>query len=103
MLNKDQKQRLSLLRSMIECTKKEALDALEQNFWDSAMALKWLRLQRENAETSLDEFHQKYDEARQKSAVLPQDRYDIPNSKKVEAPSNRQARRAAKKNKKKVK
>ena len=99
MLNQDQKQRVTLLRSMIECTKKEAIEALEKNFWDTSMAVGWLRKIRNNEEVDIEQFHSEYEEARKKSAALPQDRYDIPNSTKVI--ENRQARRAAKKKKKK--
>lgn len=102
MLNKDQRNRLSLLKTMAgdELTRKEGIKALEENYWDTAMALEWLKLKRENPEASLDEFHKTYDIARQHAAVLPQDRYDLNTSG---GKSNRKQRRAemkkAKKNK----
>ncbi len=101
MLTKDQKERLSLLKTMNggEISKKEAIEALEKNFWDTAMAFEWLKRKQNNDEISLDEFHQNYEEARKKAVVLPSDRYDTPNDNK--APSNRRQRRAAKKNSKK--
>ena len=106
MLNKDQRARLSLLRTMAgeEVSKKEALQALEENFWDSAMALEWIRRKRVDENASIGEFHQKYETARaQAAAALPEDRYDVADSKKQSEGSNRAARRAAKKNKNKKK
>ncbi len=100
MLNSDQRGRLKLLRSMAgeSCTKKEAKEALELNFWDTSMALEWIHLKKENSEASLEEFHKSYDIARSKAAVLPSDRYDLGTNG---VKPNRQQRRADKKNKKK--
>ena len=102
MLTSDQRSRLSLLRKMGKCTRKEGIEALEKNNWDSSMAFEWLKLQKEGSPITLEEFQKSYEEARSKSAVLPQDRYDIPNTKKEEAP-NRRARRAQQKKDKKQK
>lgn len=101
MLTKDQKERLSLLRSMAgeDISKKEAIEALQLNYWDTAMATEWLRKKKENIEISLEDFHKSYEEARQKAIVLPSDRYDLGNSK-TSVPQNRRQRRAAKKEKK---
>lgn len=101
MLTKDQKERLSLLRTMIseDIPKKDALEALEKNYWDTAMAKEWLSKKEEGI--SLEDFHSSYDEARNKAVILPSDRYDVPTSKKNEGPTNRKQRRAAKKEKKK--
>lgn len=101
MLTKDQKERLSLLKSMNgdEISKKDAIDALEKNFWDTAMAFEYLKRKKDNEDFNLEEFHSQYDEARKKAVVLPSDRYDLSNDKKGGA-MNRKQRRAAKKNKK---
>ena len=82
MLNKDQRERLSLLHSRChdEFKRKEELKALEDNFWDTSMAYEWLRTSKENPSASLEEFHSAYDQARSKAAVLPQDRYDLASS-----------------------
>ncbi len=100
MLNSDQRERLKLLRSMAgeSCTKKEAKEALELNYWDTSMALEWIHKKKENPDASLEDFHRSYDIARSKAAVLPSDRYDLtPNGVKP----NRQQRRAEKKKKSK--
>ena len=102
MLNQDQRQRLSLLKSMSQRTKKECLEALEANFWDTSMAFEWIKKKDTDPNASLEDFHSQYDIARSKAAVLPDDRYDIDNSNKGGA-TNRAARRAQKKNKKKAK
>jgi hypothetical protein len=101
MLTKDQKERLSLLKSMYgeEISKKDAIEALEMNYWDTAMAFEWLKKKKNSSEVSLEEFHAAYDEARKKAVVLPSDRYDT-NSESKNAPANRKQRRAAKKEKK---
>lgn len=100
MLNQDQRGRLKLLRTMAgnTCSKKEAKQALQDNFWDTSMALEWIHQKKENPEASLEEFHKSYDIARSKAAVLPSDRYDLGTSG---SKPNRQQRRAAKKSKKK--
>ncbi len=106
MLTKDQRERLGLLRTMAgdDVSKKEALQALEENFWDTAMALEWIRRKKVDADASIEEFHQKYEVARaQAAAALPEDRYDVADSKKQGEATNRAARRAAKKNKNKKK
>lgn len=102
MLNKDQRERLSLLHSRCqdEFKRKEELKALEDNFWDTSMAYEWLRTSKENPSASLEEFHSAYDQARSKAAVLPQDRYDLASSN---AKPNRSARRAERKKEKKQK
>lgn len=101
MLTSDQRQRLTLLRTMGEWERKDALKALEDNFWDTSMANEWLKRIQVDPEASLEEFHKEYETARQKSAsYMPEDRYDLEPSKKATA-SNRAARRAEKKKKKK--
>ena len=97
MLNHDQRQRVSLLKTMRQCSRKEAIEALEKNFWDTSMASEWIKLSQENSDLTLEAFHQKYDEARSKVAELPSDRYDLQDSNRK---PNRAERRAAKKNKK---
>ena len=97
MLNHDQRQRVSLLKTMRQCSRKEAIEALEKNFWDTSMASEWIKLFQENSDLTLEAFHQKYDEARSKAAELPSDRYDLQDSNRK---PNRAERRAAKKNKK---
>ena len=100
MLNKDQRERLALLRSMGkgEFKRKEEIEALENNFWDTSMAFEWLKKKEEDPEASLEEFHKAFDQARSKAAVLPQDRYDLSSNN---AKPNRKARRAERKKKKK--
>lgn len=98
MLNKDQRERLSLLRSMSEKSRKECLESLEANDWDTAMALEWMKKKEEDPNASIEEFHAQYEQARDKAFVLPDDRYDV-DSKKQAAP-NRAARRAEKKKQK---
>lgn len=84
------------------CTRKEAKEALEANFWDTSMALEWMQLKKKNPEASLEEFQKSYDVARSKAAALPADRYDLGISSKGNP--NRQQRRASmKKDKKKKK
>ena len=53
MLTKDQKERVSLIKTMCayEISKKEALEALELNRWDTAMALEWIEAKRGNPDT----------------------------------------------------
>lgn len=101
MLNKDQRERLSLLKTMKgdEISRKDAIDALEKNYWDTAMAFEYLKMKESGNEVDLDSFHAQYDEARKKAVVLPSDRYDTGNDSKS-APQNRSQRRAAKKNRK---
>lgn len=105
MLTKDQKERVSLIKTMCayEISKKEALEALELNRWDTAMALEWIEAKRGNPDKTIEEFQQDYAEARKQSVVLPQDRYDLEPKKEKAEPTNRQQRRAEKKRKKKEK
>lgn len=100
MLNKDQRQRLSLMKTMGHFSKKEAIEALELNDWDTSMAFEWTKYKQRNPEGSIEEFHAEYQKALEKSVELPQDRYDVTDSN---VKPNRQARRAAKKNKGKKK
>lgn len=101
MLNSDQRSRLSLLRKMAKCTRKEGIDALEKNNWDTSMAIEWIKFQQAGINISLEEFHRHFEESRKQSAVLPQDRYDVPNTQKVI--ENRKSRRAKMKQEKKQK
>ena len=98
MLNSDQRSRLSLLRKMAKCTRKEGIDALEKNNWDTSMAIEWIKFQQAGINISLEEFHRHFEEARKQSA---QDRYDVPNTQKVI--ENRKSRRAKMKQEKKQK
>lgn len=101
MLNSDQRTRLKLLRNLGNYEKKVALQALEDNFWDTSEANLWLKTKASNPDITLEEFHKQYDENKNKSAaIMPQDRYDLEPSKKEAAGSNRASRRAAKKKKK---
>ncbi len=99
MLSKDQRERLSLLHSRGngEFKRKEEIQALEDNFWDTSMAYEWLNKKKEDPMASLEDFHKAYDLARSKAAVLPTDRYDLGSNN---AKPNRKARRAEKKQKK---
>lgn len=98
MLNKDQRQRLSLLRGMCKTSRKEAIDALEKNYWDTSMASEWLKLVSVEPDASLEEFQKKFEEARSKVHEMPADRYDLQDSKRM---PNRAERRAAMKSEKK--
>lgn len=103
MLSSDQKSRLSLLRTLAKCKTKEAKEALMDNYWDTSMALEWMRYRAEHENADLDEFHTLYEKAKDEAAKLPVDRYDVSDSKKT-LTANRQHRRAAmKKDKKKKK
>lgn len=104
MLTKDQKDRLSLLRTMVgdDISKKEAIEALEANYWDTAMATEWLKKKEAKEEITLEEFHESYEKAREKAVVLPSDRYDLGNNTKA-VPQNRRQRRAAAKQSKRSK
>lgn len=106
MLSSDQRSRLSLLRTLAKCKTKEAKEALMDNYWDTSMALEWMRYRAEHEDADLDEFHALYEKAKDEAAKLPVDRYDVLDvldGKKTQA-SNRQQRRAAmKKDKKKKK
>lgn len=102
MLNHDQRERLSLLKSMSGRSRKECLESLEENDWDTAMALEWMDKKSKDPNADIEAFHAQYDAARDKAFVLPEDRYDVDASKKAGS-GNRASRRAAKKNKKKAK
>ncbi len=102
MLSSDQRGRLSLLRSLAQVEKKEALEALENNYWDTSMAFEWIKCKRENPDANLEEFHTSYQKAKDEAFVLPADRYDLNNSSKKTG-SNRQSRRAQMKQEKKDK
>ncbi len=97
MLTKDQRERLSLLKTMKgeEVSRKDAIDALEKNYWDTAMAFEYLKRKEQDGEVDLESFHAQYDDARKKAVVLPGDRYDTGSDGKS-APANRSQRRAAK-------
>lgn len=98
MLNHDQRSRLRLTKAMSGCSRQEALDALEKNFWDTSMASEWIHRVKEDPTVSLEEFHAAYEKARSQSAKMPDDRYDLESSGK--ANPNRRARRQAEKEKK---
>ena len=102
MLTLDQRGRVSLLKSLAHCEKKEAVEALENNFWDTSMAFEWMKYRSEHPEANLEEFHTLYQKAKDEAAVLPVDRYDLNNSNKKTG-SNRQSRRAQMKQDKKDK
>lgn len=101
MLTSDERRRLNLVCTMGSWKRKDALNALRDNFWDTSMAVEWLKLSSEDPNADIEKFHQDYEQARAKSAsAMPVDRYDLESNKK--GGSNRAARRAEKKKKKKV-
>ena len=100
MLTADQRERLTLLKTLAQCDKKEAREALENNDWDTSMAFEWMKYRKEHPEATLEEFHTLYQKQKDEAYVLPADRYDVATSSK-KAGSNRQARRAMKKQEKK--
>ena len=102
MLTSDQRERLALLKTLAQCEKKEAKEALENNEWDTSMAFEWMKYHKDHPEASLDEFHALYEKSKEEAYVLPADRYDVVTSSKKVA-TNRQARRAMKKQEKKNK
>lgn len=102
MLTSDQRERLALLKTLAQCEKKEAREALENNDWDTSMAFEWMKYHKENPDKTLEDFHQLYEKNKEEAYVLPADRYDIVSSSKKTG-SNRQARRAMKRQEKKNK